>query len=293
MPRAIRVERPELSVSVTVRCREGRRLLMPLPPIKALMQWRLAQAMVRHAVRLYAVVQMGNHIHLLCAAPRRNLSAFMSFFLGYLARDINRILGRRGDGVFRRHSQVHVLDDEAALERVSYILGNPALAHLVETIDDWPGLSSAPALLHGERMFARHFDERAWIRAGRPSNHSPFEQRLELVHDRLPGCADLDDAAYAAAIRELVDLREGAARAERTRTLPNPDSLLVANPDTIPTTMKSQTCPPCHATCPARYAEYLETRRATRDSYVRASTRWRSGELTASFPEGTYRPKID
>ena len=292
MSRPIRIERPDLPVSVTVRCREGRRLLMPLGPIRELMLWRLAQAVELHGVLLYFVVQMGNHIHILCRAPQGNLSAFMRHFLGYLARDVNKLLGRRGDGIFRRHSQVHVLDDAAALERASYILANPARAHLVDSIDDWPGLSSAPAVLRGERMVGRHFDERAWRRAGCPDDRSPFEQEIELVHHRLPGYEDLDDEAYAATIREVVATREAEARAARTAPLPDPDALHDADPDSIPLRMKMEPCPHCHATCATAAHEYLETRKATRERYVVASTRWRQGDFAADFPPGTYRPQV-
>ena len=100
----------------------------------------------------------------------------------------------------------------------------------------------------------------------------------------------MTDHAYRAAIRDLVNLREAEARAARTASLPDPDSLLDADPDTIPTQMKMQPCPPCHSSCPIRRADYLETRSATRQRHLEASVQWRTGDFAANVPAGTYRP---
>lgn len=293
MPRPIRQERPELCVSVTVRCREGRRFLSPLDPMRVLLTWWLGRALGLFDVELFALVALSNHLHLLLRAPDGNLSAFMRYFLANAAKDINRAHGRRGDGVFGRHTQVHVLDDEAALIKLGYILANPVQAHLVERSEDWPGLSSARALLYGEPMSATRFDHRAWVRAGRPADRSAFEREVVVEHKPLPGMEQLGVAERQARVREQLEVREAEARRRRTRAVPARAALDEAHPDVIPARLATGPCPACHATDPAREAAYLKERQRVREKHAEASVRFRAGEPDVEFPPGTYRPPFD
>ncbi|MBK9034953.1 MAG: hypothetical protein IPL61_27435 [Myxococcales bacterium] len=55
--------------------------------------------------------------------------------------------GRTGVFWSRRGSVIAVLDDDAQIERLRYILAQGPASNLVASPADWPGASSTPALL--------------------------------------------------------------------------------------------------------------------------------------------------
>jgi REP element-mobilizing transposase RayT len=54
-------------------------------------------------VEVFAVVVMGNHLHIVVRAPGKNVAAFTGYFLARVAQTLNLLLGRVGPVFPRRH----------------------------------------------------------------------------------------------------------------------------------------------------------------------------------------------
>ena len=97
----------------------------------------------RHAWRVHAFCQMGNHYHLVAELPRPNLSIGM--------RDLNGLYTQRFNGrhagsghVFQGRFHSAIVHRQAhLLESIRYVILNPVRAGLVATPGGWPWSSYA------------------------------------------------------------------------------------------------------------------------------------------------------
>ena len=129
----------------------------------------MARALERcRGVELGCVMQMGNHMHLVLQDNAGELARLMEYFIGNLARDLNRLDGERGPVFERRYTPIEIVDEDAIVERIGYTMANPAKANLVDTHRQWPGLCGTGASMDGT-VFSRPVLAR---RGGSRSNRS-------------------------------------------------------------------------------------------------------------------------
>jgi hypothetical protein len=83
---------------------------------------------------------MSNHLHLLLRDGEGTLADFAGYYLGNLARAVNRFRGREGPVFHARYDAVRVLDPRAAVDYLEYLITNPVRAGLVDRHEQWPGL---------------------------------------------------------------------------------------------------------------------------------------------------------
>jgi hypothetical protein len=110
-----------------------------------------------------------------------------------------------------------VLDEQTDIQRLLYFLTNPQNANLVDTIAQWPGLSSAKFYLEGddsgnEFLF---FDRTAWHRAKKPKAIARFLHVVKLKHAVLPALAHMGEQERKELLNRLVGERESEIRTKR------------------------------------------------------------------------------
>jgi REP element-mobilizing transposase RayT len=132
-------------------------LLTPSTEVNELIGGVLARAVALTGVELHGFVVASNHVHLLVTAEGAMLSVFMQYFLGNVARKVGRITQWSGALWQRRFSAEVVLDDEAAVGRLSYILAHGVKEGLVRHPAEWPGLSCLNLLLNDGSETHRFF----------------------------------------------------------------------------------------------------------------------------------------
>lgn len=262
----------------------------------------LARAIDHFAVQLYGFVWMSNHGHLLLRAPKNNLPEFMTYLNGQIALEVNRFLGRRHQLWARRYSAAQVLDEAMELELLAYILANPQNAGLVESIEDWVGLSSASFLLQNRTEQYLWFHRSAWHEHGRPTNIAPFLSTMTLQQTLLPQLERGQKHELPAKIRELIRqksnhgpvLRSGLPKHVHKNKSTQVWRRRLANRAFIPTdrSMSSQRSPQplCHTTRPALRARYEEWHRAFRAAYRESASHYRKGRINIAFPPGSFPP---
>lgn len=112
-------------------------------------------------------VFMGNHYHgfIVTRGDPKHVARFLNLLNGELAKILQRILGRRNTKVWaQRTNVIQILDFDSAIKELTYAFANPSAAHLVDSIDDWRGVSSwaqlfNPAPLHTLAVLPSHLSK--------------------------------------------------------------------------------------------------------------------------------------
>ncbi|MBI4614219.1 MAG: hypothetical protein HY720_11460 [Planctomycetes bacterium] len=293
MPYPIREILPDRFYLLTCRTLERRFLLRPSKEVNAIIGEWLIRAMRLYGVEVYAFVSMSSHWHAVVRCPRANLDHFLRHFQGFLAQFINKHW-QRSDTVFPRRCSVEpILDSEKLIERIVYILANPAKADLVDSIDDWPGLSSAPESMHQKSRTFRVFDRTAWHKAGCPEEKRPYEKFVRLVIDAPPSWRHMSAKERAARLRALVYAREDEIRKERKahgKQVLGVRRIKEASPTDRPANPKKSPRPLCHASTRELWEEYRAQYAHFLNLYRVASARFRDGETDVAFPPGSFPP---
>jgi putative transposase len=145
---------------VTRRCSERRFFLRPGRKTNAIVRHAIFKAAHLWGVEVHAWTVMSNHLHLVVTDRWRELPSFMHALDLEISRALSPEIGRWG-GLWEAgtYSAVALLDEEAILEKITYVLANPVRAGLVRRAWRWPGETSA-RLAFGDVVTARRPDTR-------------------------------------------------------------------------------------------------------------------------------------
>jgi hypothetical protein len=181
MPRTNRVIFKNKVYEVVSRAREG----LPLPPTQltnTLLKGIMARTQRDNKVTLCNFIWMNNHSHKqLIPNNPENLPSFYGEVQKKITDTLRTLLGRKWLRIWEDRTGVIMIDGlEDAIDRLVYMFCNPAKAGLVDTIDNYPGLSTWSAFLNCEPdVEAEVHIEAPWYRVDDlpllPSSHSLSE----------------------------------------------------------------------------------------------------------------------
>jgi REP element-mobilizing transposase RayT len=286
----------EVPYFVTVRCLHGRLFLRPSERTNEILGGVLARAARLAGIEVFAFVFASNHVHLLVRGPPAKISWFMQHLLTNISKKVGALVGWRGAFWERRYSAEPVLDEEALLGRVRYILSHGVKEGLVATCQEWPGLSSLSMMLDGEPRRFRWFHwTHRWRerKLGKPC--ARFDERCsqveQLVLAQIPHPAFQEAGSRRRILERLLEaIREhGAAlhKGFRGRAW-----VLAQRPQHRPRRPARTPRPLCHTSSRRIFDEFREKARAFTVAFVNASQRWRAGDFSAPFPPGANRPMV-
>lgn len=289
---------PKSIFEIMTRTVQERFLLPPTEEGRLLILGVLARALWTYPlVQLYAFTFLSNHYHLLASAlDGRSLARFIGYINSNVAREMGRLHGWKGRFWDDRASVIEVVDDDAVVGRLQYIISQGVKEGLVGHALDWTGASSTPALLGDMQLEGiwvnRDRQTRAARRAKPPAPES-FEERLPVNLTPIPQWAHLAADELRARHQALVDDVE--ARAASTRTAPplGMDAIVAQSPFARPVESKRSPPPPCHASTEANRSAFRAAYRAFVDAFRAAATAIRetAHELFPAFPpHGFPRP---
>jgi REP element-mobilizing transposase RayT len=289
----LRMFQPTGIYFVTVRCFQGRLLLRPSNQTNAVLSGVLARAARLSCAELFGFVFASNHFHLIVRAPKGNLPRFMQFLLSNISKKVGWLVDWRGAFWERRYSAEPVLDDDALLGRLRYVLAHGVKEGLVRRCEDWPGLSSLSMVLGPSTRSVKWFNwtrrwrDRTQMDARRFSDEWAEPEQLTL--------SPLPSFVRRPAPESRVFWREAVAAIEKEASLNwksvlGVKAVLSQDPQHRPPRPARRPRPLCHTIS-------LELRRLFREHYHqfvalfrKASPRWLLGNLRAPFPEGAFRP---
>lgn len=247
MGRPLRMFEPDALYFITGRCLQARFFLRPSPTTNAILGGVLARAVDRFDVDLYAFVFTSNHFHLLLASRHCNIPAFMQYLRGNLAKKLGQAIDWPGKLWDRRYDAEPVLDDEAAIGRLRYILAHGVKEGLVARVDEWPGMSCVPELRDGvQRTFA-------WPGSEASARETPIPLRTKPM----PCWSGHSAAARHQFVSDLIESIEAQAQDERTGPPLGLRAIEAQHPHHRPNKPKRSRRPTCHASTAEARSAYL------------------------------------
>jgi REP element-mobilizing transposase RayT len=164
MPSPPRLLLPHSVVFITTRMEEGLPLI-PTDFIKVIIEGILGRAYKKYRIIACHYIFMNNHLHLLLVVEDPDaVAGFMDRLKTETAHAVNRLLGRRKKTVwYDDYDAVPILTVEDCIEKIAYIYTNPQKADLVESIEEYPGVSSWKLYREGKKGFVARWIQRPMI----------------------------------------------------------------------------------------------------------------------------------
>ena len=277
---------PGRDYMITRRCSERRFFLRPDDETNNAFIYCLALAVQRAKVELNFALAMANHYHAGIHDPDGNFPIFTEHFHGLLARCMNAHLGRfENFWSSEATSVVHLAETNDVLDKMTYAFENPTAADLVDTLEQWPGVSTFQATVSGGSLTAtrpKHFF--------RDDSGMPETVTVQIVRPR--AFADLEPKKWADLVTEHVRTKEAEHRQQREaagRTVLGRKAILDQNPLDCPSSHapRFRISPRVAAKNRARI-EALLRNRVFSERYRAAFKAHIAGLADVVFPFGTY-----
>jgi putative transposase len=159
--------RPELFKSdqhpyhVMSRCMDQKMFPLSLNEVWTIMIELLERCHREKGLRIHAFVLMGNHFHLLCHTPTKNIDEIMQFLLKSSSQKIGE------SHIWTRYKWSLISSPAHYYQVYRYIYQNPIRAGLVERVELWPYSSLKivpfPLCTHVPMSFCGEEGERIWL----------------------------------------------------------------------------------------------------------------------------------
>jgi REP element-mobilizing transposase RayT len=192
---------------ITRRCAQRQFLLRPDEKTNQAFLYCLGEAAQRFGIEVVGWLAMSNHYHAVVHDPHGRLPDFACHFHQMLAKCLNARWSR-WENLWSSEPPTYtvLVDPSDVFDKLLYTLLNPVAAHLVDSVEHWPGASSWPLLGGGEIVIERP----AFF--FRPNGPMPDKVTLRLSAP--PGIA-VDPARWFGRVRDVVAEREREIRAAR------------------------------------------------------------------------------
>jgi REP element-mobilizing transposase RayT len=275
---------------------QSRMLLRPDATTNELIGATLARASRLYQVEVFGFVFASNHFHLMIRAREHwRIARFMQFLQSNIARKVGRWVQWTGRFFSRRYSAEPIVDDEALVERLTYILAHGVKEGLVTRCRDWPGLSALQML---KSNCVQVFRWRDWTK--RWFNHRDEQRDIDHFGEECPMSEETLQLAVLPAWQNL-DERERQqrlARIERdidtsaSTTVLGVTGVMAQAPHSAPRRTDRSPRPKCHASTLELWKSWVGRYRDFRRTYAAASAAWHAGRLFAAFPSHCFRPPV-
>jgi len=278
---------------------QRRLLLCPSPKVNEIVLGILGRALADPelaAVQLHGFIVFTTHVELLTTPHDANLLArFMNFVNSNIARKIGKLTKWSGPFWQRRFKPIAILDDDALVGRMRYLLSHGCKEGFVERPRDWPGASCLPALVSGQSLKGVWYNETAMSKArkrGESTDPRDFATVYEVPLTPIPCLADKTAQEqrlfYRKMVAEIVQETRETNRA-LGRTPRGAAWVCRQDPHAVPEGTSNSPAPPCHSSNRHVRLTFLAAYRAFLDAYRRAAQMLRAG-LAAVFPPNCFPP---
>ena len=262
-------------------------LLRPSPEVNRMIEYCLGEAASRCNIQLVSWCVMSNHYHAVVYDPDRNVLAFIEHLHRMIAKVLNRRYGRF-ESLWSREQTcvVRLVTMADVVDKVVYVLTNPAAASLVEDIEQWPGSSS-------------------WTLMGRPGKKVERTGAYFCVDGSMPNEVELravvphdlngeTEEEWVQRVRKAVIARQRTLGKERKGRVLGPKKVLAMNITDSPKTEAPRWNLNPHLACKDAERMKLERQQLLefRTKYRDMLLLLRAGDGEVEFPEGTYRLRL-
>ena len=264
-------------------------LLRPHPEVNRMFEYCLAEAAKKHGIELIAWCPMSNHYHAVIYDPGGRVPAFIERFHKMLAKVLSVHHGRF-EGIWSREQTclTRLVTMSDVFDKVVYVLSNPAAAHLVEDIAQWPGASSWKLMGSEAKTVAR---PKVYFR-----DDGRMPEKVELRAVAPHGLRGESYKAWSDRVRAAVKQRQAGLAEERPKNRPvlGRKRVLAMDPLAAPKTEAPRRKLRPHLACKDKERMKAERHllKKFRADYKTMLLRVRTREGRVEFPEGTYRLRL-
>jgi putative transposase len=200
---------PGRDYMITRRCSERRFFLRPDDETNNAFIYCLGLAAQRTNVSVTFSAAMSNHHHTGIHDTEGNFPVFTEHFHGLLARCQNAHLGRfENFWSSEPTSVVELVKPNDIVDKMTYAFTNPTAADLVDTVEEWPGVTTFAATVSGGQLTAtrpKHFFR----------DDSGMPDVVTLPIHRPTGFEQLSADEWAKLVEGCVRSKESAERERR------------------------------------------------------------------------------
>lgn len=298
---------------ITSRTEEG----LPFVPLRFMnmLLWSaLARAIKLYPVNIIALTIEPNHFHMMIRViDPEDASRFVGYFKAESAHHLNRLLGRQGRTVWsERFDSPILLDYEKALDIFSYILLNPVKDGLVDSIAEYPGVSSYPSLRDGfNHLSVKGIPKSVVEPLSDPSRPFMEDEKLAQIYssDEFKTVTiKLEPESLRKAFRELEEKNDSEVRelllsrleadelairqSRGTKRAIGPDCLKRASILTPHTPPRTGVRMLCLSTIAELRKDFIRQFRHLCRQCTEVFNRWKLGFLKTPFPPGMFAPSL-
>jgi REP element-mobilizing transposase RayT len=312
MPAPPRILLPKTLVFVSTRIEEG------LPLVCAEFMCRilwgiLARAQTMHPVKVVAFEFMNNHFHMLLLVENpSDVVAFVDRVKTESAHAINHLLGRRKKTIWEdSYDSPTILTPEDAVQKLVYTYTNAQEAELIETAEEYPGLSSWDMFMSGQHQKSCKWIRRPMIKPLKTTKLTIQQQNslaneleakaqeqftFTVFPDAWMECFKLDSSdreRYRELIIQKVRQKEQElrnARASAGKKVMGREKLLLQPMDTPYTPKKFGRRMWCICHDKALRKAFIQFVKGLISEARRTYQRWKMGDSQARYPIGLFPP---
>jgi hypothetical protein len=257
---------------------------------------------------------MANHYHgvVVTRGDPAMLRYFMNFVDGEIAKIVARLLGKRYVRIWAQtyHAAV-MLDYDTVVRTLTYLYINPVRAYLVASVSEWRGVSTWNEFLGKASRSFKYISPSRIRRLPRGTLSKQYCQKLVEDMESLSGCVSelvVEPFAWLACFKASTERaeeevkekilqsirREEGEIAERRhkekRGVVGAEALSKQDPyrKYKPTIFGRRVY--CISTCPELRKQFIELYKEFCARCVLTWEKWKSGNLTVSYPPGAFLP---
>ena len=278
---------PGCDYMITRRCSERRFFLRPDPETNNAFIYCLGLAARRAKVDILFVVAMSNHYHAGVHDPDGNFPVFAEHFHALLARCQNTHIGRfEAFWSSDPTSVVRLVEPQDVLAKMVYAYANPCAADLVDTAEEWPGVSSFHAAVSNSDMTATRPSF-----FFRPDGEQPESVSFPICRPR--GFAKQTAEEWSVLVTEQlrkVEAEHRECRRSAGKSVLGRQAVLAQKPFDSPQSAEPHfgTCPRIAAKSKWSRIEAIQRSQAFVERHKDAIKSWMAGIADVIFPYGTY-----
>jgi REP element-mobilizing transposase RayT len=296
-----RIESSELANFCTTRSRNSELWFINNDKLEDSILGYTAKYCERYEVILYALSIEGNHLHTLSKFPKANRAHFLRDLNSSVARAVTRHAPTYQGGRFwaRRYSNEFVPGNDDIEKQFFYTVLQPVQDGLVDKISDYPGYNCFSDAVNG---VARKYTVVNWGAYNNAKRFNPmvnildFTETVALKYQRLPGYEDMPQVEYRKMMLEKLEKYRHKVLLERNKPALGAEELEKKIPGAKPrytkTSNRKSHRPRILCVCLDRKRHYEAWYFDIYYRYKLASKAYLAGDLSAIFPEGTYRPVL-
>jgi hypothetical protein len=299
-----RFERADMACLNTIGTRNSELWFVNNKPLHLECMGHVAKCAKRYGVEVYAIAFEGTHVHDVSLYPNMNRADFKrdtnSAFVRAVKRNVPAYPG--GSLWHRRYSSEFVPTHLDIKERFFYTFLQPMQDGICERISEFLGYHGFNDAIWGRELMFKTVDWTAFNKDRKrdPTVHiKDYTEIISFKFTRLPGYEHLSQEEYAHLMKEEFEVRRQAIVAERKAE--GKGFLGIEGQRAIRAGQRAKN--PKRSTRDHRRPRVLSIDpRAWKETmtwyfqiyfrYKEASRRYRAGDITVEFPQGTYKPYI-